>query len=99
MRFEVTAQDDSSSLTRERWVFWLRTGAGHIDVVVDEYHVESRASKRHKWRTDDFYARCGGAYSPARILERDVPLPWGVGEDARQKAIELIRVGKWGDLQ
>lgn len=46
---------DDDGLNRARWVFWL--DGQRMRLHVDLWAIESRTTKRHKWRASKFYSR------------------------------------------
>lgn len=52
---EIIRQKDD--LNREVWQFWANSSFHRVDLVLDEYSVQTRETKRHKWKTVVKYGR------------------------------------------
>jgi hypothetical protein len=52
---EIIREQDE--LNRKVWKFWPDTGINKVDIILDRYSVQSRPTKRHKWRTVTAYDR------------------------------------------
>lgn len=67
-----------------------------FSLVLNTYAQKSRASRRHKFVVDKQHCRLSLFHVGSKQLKEDgVPLPADVVAEARQMAIDAIRVGLW----
>lgn len=86
MYHHVTVTRPRTPLEREVWGFTLLD----LQIVLDSYVVEVRASKRHRFVPGPCYGRLNRRDSFLALA--DVPLPDDVAEEAHQQIITQIRV-------
>jgi len=65
-------------------------------VLLESYRVETRKSKRHKWRVTHTYNRVNPPnYDAFTLTEEQVPWPLTVQEEALQKIVSQIKIARW----
>ena len=89
MRIEL--EYDMDELTKRKYVFWFDESRSTL--WVDGYHLMQRESKRHKYKTIEFYDRLRDRESTIR--KEDVPLDDKIKQDAINKLIENVKVDYW----
>lgn len=87
-----TAADE---LSKEEWTFWVHDSHAGFNIVLDHYVNATRPTKRHGWRQSDTRSYSRLFRNNMRMDEASVPLPGDVMNEAREKLIATIRVGKW----
>jgi hypothetical protein len=95
MRIEVIRESSAKGTHRYVWLFWVHTRRGNIEIVLDEYHVETRPSARHKWRRDQSrsYLRLGRrGIDGFDMRVEDVPRPPEVAAEVRQRLAMRFKV-------
>lgn len=89
----ITIAIDKSPFERIVYGFWVdaRHG-GEISIVFDHYTVETRASKRHKWKVTASWLRLGSnnEYSQARV--KRPPLPADIIEQVKAQVFDNLVV-------
>lgn len=76
----------NTGLTRELWRFWLDMGGQRLDLVLDEYHYQTRPTKRHGWKSQSFWKRVDERHNT--MLKPNVPRE--VAEIATKKFVSDI---------
>lgn len=89
--FEI---EDESRLRRVRWDFWYHDSRHKL--VLNEYVVESRPSKRHGYKTGMAYIRTSARESSLR--EDQVPLTDEVKARALAEFTKELSVVLWSTL-
>lgn len=77
-----------NGLQREEFVFWFRDR--EMQLVLDEYHLQTKETPRHKWRTQHSYNRLQSRY--AYMKREDVPLTEDIKQMAYHEFITMITV-------
>lgn len=96
MKITRTSKD---SLTSQVWKFAVCFRSEEIQVVVDEYHFLQRSSKRHKFLLGENSTYLRLFSRDSTCMEKDVPLPTDVIEEARQNVVNWVKVGRWSDFK
>ena len=81
-------------LAGREWVFWYFDDYNVL--IIDQYRVIERKSKRHKFVASEAYARLGRSYDYT-VKEEDVPLPPDVAKEALDQYVARMRVTRWSD--
>ena len=86
MRIEVIS--DETDTSRQMWCFYVRAGLGEtrITLVLDLWRQESRATKRHKWRSDKWEKTEWGRTGQR---ENRIPRPT-VPDEVKREALRLL---------
>lgn len=71
-------------LEREVWAFWLNGERGAIELVLDGWFLETRETKRRKFRSEEYWKR---TYND-RLAVRNPPQ---IPADVAAEALELAR--------
>lgn len=92
---EITRQSDD--LNRQVWKFWPNHSLYRTDIILDQYSVETRKTKRHKWSKVTEYdrtSRKGWAKEGHRLVNLDeVPvLPGDVVEEVMARFVATVTV-------
>ena len=92
---EVIREHDE--LNREVWRFWPNLHIHKVDIILDDYSVQTRPTRRHKWRATESYdrlSRKGWSREGHRLIDiSEVPvLPSDVVEEVMTKFIATISV-------
>lgn len=91
---EIIRESDDT-LRRSVWNFWYFDNRHAI--VLDGFRMESRTSRRQKFRTDCSYNRLN--MRDSTINEAAVPMPEDVISEAIAKFTFDLRVTRWSDVK
>lgn len=91
---EVIREQDE--LNRIVWKFWPNSEIRKVDIILDEYSIQNRPTKRHKWRTVSTYERTNRkSWHPKYQLLGidDVPvLPSDVAEEVMTSFMATVKI-------
>lgn len=81
-----------TELEQQEWTFTLFD----TDIVLDNYYLRKRQTKRHKFQTEKRYNRLGDrGYGYDRLTSEQVPLTEEMKAEVKQKFMDKIRVCLW----
>jgi hypothetical protein len=92
---EIIREQDE--LNRIVWKFWPNSEIHKVDIILDGYSVQTRPTKRHKWKTVQEYdrtSRKGWSREGRRLIDiSEVPvLPSDVVEEVMAKFMATVTV-------
>ena len=95
MHFHIE-QISEDGLSSQTWRFCVILSPSTVDVVLDAYTVSSRATKRHRFRTDGqkSYNRLQRSYDFC-LPESEVPWSEDLVSQVQQKMMSFVRIGRW----
>ena len=83
-----------TGVVRELWTFWLND---NVELVLNSYSCQQRATRRHKWVVVRGYNRLW----PRECRIKDdklVPLPQHVVYDALVQVRHMLKVKRWSEV-
>jgi hypothetical protein len=94
IRFEDELGD---KLRRVSWAFWLYGS----NLVLNEYVVETRPSRRHAYKVARAYTRLSSSRwrDGSVVDEEDVPLTPAIAERALREYVSQLRVVRWSEVR
>lgn len=91
MRIELNYKTDE--LTQEQYVFWFDDSRKTL--WLDQYEIQTRETKRHKFRTVKQYKRLSSRSDYINVKKEEVPLSDQIKKNAIDKLISEIKVDYW----
>ena len=92
---EVIIEADDK-LHRTVWDFWFDDRTAEL--VLDNYSIQLRKTRRHHYVIDSWYSRLqSDRNSVGRISSDQVPLPDNVRSEAKRQFYNMVSVVKWPD--
>lgn len=92
---EVIIEADDK-LHRTVWDFWFDDRTAEL--VLDNYSIQLRKTRRHHYVIDSGYSRLQSyRNSVGRISSDQVPLPDDVRSEAKRQFYNMVSVVKWPD--
>lgn len=85
-------REEESRLRRKRWFFYVHAEANFIEIHVQGYYEEVRATRRHKYQVEKAYTRSNPrAFDAKQRLEMPPSTPAGVRDEVRRRINESTR--------